>query len=132
MKRWLQMVLAVIFLLMVAVAVGAVKMLGPRAFLGPRARPLSAQTFERTPARLARGKYIVEGEMDCQGCHSPHDWTKHDAPTPPGMELADRIWSTDGLPGHVVAPNLTPDPETGSGNWRDRHAGPCHPGRDRA
>jgi hypothetical protein len=24
-----------------------------------------------------------------------------------------------GLPGHVVAPNLTPDPDTGSGSWSD-------------
>jgi mono/diheme cytochrome c family protein len=26
---------------------------------------------------------------------------------------------TSGLPGRVVAPNLTPDPETGAGNWSD-------------
>ncbi len=119
MKRWLKIVLVVIVVLVVVGAVGAVKILGPRAFLGPRTRPLTARTFERTPARLARGKYIVEGEMDCQGCHSPHDWTKHDAPTPPGMELAGQDLGTDGFPGHVVAPNLTPDPETGSGNWTD-------------
>jgi mono/diheme cytochrome c family protein len=76
--------------------------------------------FERTPERLARGKYLVEGVTPCIVCHSPHDWTKHDAPIIPGMEGAGQDMSIiAGLPGHVVAPNLTPDPETGAGNWSD-------------
>ena len=66
MKRWLKIVLVVVVVLLVAVAVAAVKILGPRAFLGPRARPLTARTFERTPARLARGKYLMEGGADMQ------------------------------------------------------------------
>src|SRR4029077_839131 len=56
----------------------------------------------------------------CVDCHSPHDWTKHDNPIPPGMEGAGGDFSIlKGLPGHVVAPNLTPDMETGSGTWSD-------------
>ena len=36
------------------------------------------------------------------------------------MEGAGEDFSVmKGLPGHVVAPNLTPDPETGSGSWSD-------------
>ncbi len=119
MKRWKKIVLVVVLILVAVVVAGAYKILGPRAFLGPRARPLTARTFERTPARLARGKYLVEGVLTCRHCHSPHDWTQHDAPTPAGMELAGQDFGTDGFPGHVVAPNLTPDPETGSGNWTD-------------
>jgi mono/diheme cytochrome c family protein len=53
-------------------------------------------------------------------CHSPHDWTQHDAPIPAGMEgSGEDMTMMKGLPGRVVAPNLTPDPETGSGGWSD-------------
>jgi mono/diheme cytochrome c family protein len=76
--------------------------------------------FERTPERWARGKYLTENVTACMDCHSPHDWTKHDAPIPPGMEGAGGDMSViKGLPGRVTAPNLTPDPETGVGNWSD-------------
>jgi mono/diheme cytochrome c family protein len=34
------------------------------------------------------------------------------------MELSGRNWAADGVP-FVTAPNLTPDPETGVGNWTD-------------
>jgi mono/diheme cytochrome c family protein len=115
--------LKILLLIFVAVIVvcglGAVKMFGPRAFIGPKSRPLTNRTFERTQARLARGKYLVEGVMVCTHCHSAHDWSKHDAATPAGMELAGQDMGSDGFPGHVVAPNLTPDPETGAGNWTD-------------
>jgi hypothetical protein len=119
MKRWKKIVLVVLVVLLVVIAAGAYKILGPRAFLGPRARPLTARTYERTPARLARGKYLVESVLTCRHCHSPHDWTQHDAPIPAGMELAGQDAGTDGFPGHVVAPNLTPDIETGTGSWPD-------------
>ncbi len=89
-------------------------------FLRPRTRPLTSRTFARTPERLARGAYLVHGVIPCLHCHSPHDWTKHDAPIMPGMEGAGQDMSLlKGLPGHIVAPNLTPDPETGAGNWSD-------------
>ena len=93
---------------------------GFRPFIGPRSRGLTARTFERTPQRLARGAYLVESVSGCMDCHSPHEWSKHDAPILPGMKGAGQDFAMlQGLPGHVVAPNLTPDPETGSGNWTD-------------
>jgi mono/diheme cytochrome c family protein len=52
-------------------------------------------------------------------CHSPHDWKQHDAPILPGMKGAGEPMPTQGLPGTVFAPNLTPDAETGAGNWTD-------------
>jgi hypothetical protein len=54
-------------------------------------------------------------------CHAPHDWTRHDAPILPGMEGAGQDMSAilRGLPGRIVAPNLTPDPKTGAGTWSD-------------
>ena len=37
----------------------------------------------------------------------------------PGKEGAGEPLPYVGLPGRIVAPNLTPDPETGAGNWTD-------------
>jgi len=94
--------------------------IGWRPFIGPKARPLTARTIQATPERLARGKYLAESVAPCMGCHSPHDWTQHDAPIPEGKEgSGERMPFTSGLPGIIYAPNLTPDPETGAGNWTD-------------
>ncbi len=88
---------------------------------GPRARPLSNRSYARTPERLERGRYLVHAVAGCMDCHSPHDWTQHDAPELAGMEGAgqDMAAFLQGLPGRIIAPNLTPDPETGAGNWSD-------------
>jgi cytochrome c553 len=117
-KRWVRTVLLVVIVLIVAVGVAAVKMFGSRTFLGPRARPLTSRTFERNPARLERGKYLVS-TVGCSYCHSPHDWSKPDDPILPGMEGAGQQLPYTDLPGRVIAPNLTPDKESGAGNWSD-------------
>jgi len=93
--------------------------IGWRPFLGPRKRALTNRHFEPTPERLARGRYLTQGALGCETCHTPHDWHKHGAPPPPGMELAGQEFHVPGLPGTFTAPNLTPDPETGSGSWTD-------------
>ena len=93
--------------------------IGWRPFLGPRARPLTQRTFERTPQRLERGRYIATALSGCSYCHSPHDWAAPGTPLNPGMEGAGEIEPYADLPGRVVAPNLTPDPETGAGRWTD-------------
>jgi mono/diheme cytochrome c family protein len=104
----------------VLLAVGITMTVGWRPFFGPRSRPLTSRVFERTPERWARGKYLFESVSSCVLCHSPHDWTQHDAPLTPGMEGAGQdMGFIKGLPGRVIAPNLTPDAETGSGNWSD-------------
>jgi mono/diheme cytochrome c family protein len=120
MKRFLKISFAIVLCLIVLLAVGITLTIGWRPFIGPRVRPLTNRVFERTPERWARGKYIVENLAACSDCHSPHDWTKHDNPIPPGMEGAGEDFSImTGLPGRVVVPNLTPDMETGSGTWSD-------------
>lgn len=93
--------------------------IGWRPFIGPRARATTSRQFERTPERLARGRYLVVGLVGCQVCHSPKDWKTHGAPNLPGMELGGQILPMPSLPGTVVASNLTPDPETGAANWTD-------------
>jgi hypothetical protein len=120
MKKFFKIFLASLLCLVALLAVGITLTIGWRPFIGPRSRPLTNRVFEGTPERWARGKYIVENLAACADCHSPHDWTKHDNPIPPGMEGAGEDFSVmNGLPGHVVASNLTPDAETGSGTWSD-------------
>ena len=118
MKRAFRITLAVVIVLIVVVAVAAWKVLGPRAFLGPRSRPLTSRTFEVTPARLERGKYLANS-IGCLYCHSPHDWSKREDPILAGMAGAGQQLPYTDLPGKVFAPNLTPDKETGAGNWTD-------------
>src|SRR5262245_14529171 len=93
--------------------------IGWRPFVGPRARSLTARRFEPTPQRLARGAYLVNHVTPCMECHSPHRWTEHDAPILTNMIGAGQEMPIKGLPGRLVAPNITPDPETGAGNWSD-------------
>jgi hypothetical protein len=118
MKKWVKIVLMVLVVLVVLIAVAAVQMFGLRTFIGPRTRDLTDRKFEVTPARLHRGKYIANS-MGCLYCHSPHDWSKPDEPIPSGMEGAGQQLPYSDLPGRVVAPNITPDKETGAGNWSD-------------
>jgi mono/diheme cytochrome c family protein len=65
---------------------------------------ISAQPSAET---LARGKALTEAG-DCAGCHT----TDPAKPYAGGTRIATPF-------GGVYAPNLTPDRETGLGNWRD-------------
>jgi mono/diheme cytochrome c family protein len=114
--KWIGITLGVI----VVLVVGAITFtIGWRPFIGPKTRPLTGRKFEATPARMARGQYLVEN-LGCFDCHGEHDWKKHDAPMVPGTRGAGYAeFPMAGLPGRVVPPNITPDPETGAGNWTD-------------
>lgn len=86
----------------------------------PASRAASSETVEVTPARLARGEYVVEHVADCLNCHSDH-LTTFGMPIKPGTEgqggfLFDKNL---GIPGVVAAQNITPDRETGIGAWSD-------------
>lgn len=106
--------------LAVILAVTITFTIGWRPFIGPRKRALTNRQFERTPERLARGKYIVQGFLDCESCHSPKDWTQHGGPVPPGKELTGQAVPDDpDFPGKFNIPNITPDLETGIGKWTD-------------
>jgi hypothetical protein len=93
--------------------------IGWRPFIGPRKRATTDRHFESTPDRLLRGRYLTQGLLGCETCHSPKQWSSHGAPNVPGMELSGQVLPIPGLPGIVVAPNLTPDRDTGAGNWTD-------------
>jgi hypothetical protein len=76
--------LGLVFAVLVLVlAAGVTFTIGWRPFIGPRARALTARKFGSTPARLARGEYLVRDVTNCMACHAEHDWTAHDAPILP-------------------------------------------------
>ncbi len=84
-----------------------------------RAKPApKGLTFERTPERLARGRYIVEGPAHCFQCHSEVDYSKPGAQPKPGKKGAGTVFEEEGMQ-WLVAPNITPDVETGAGSWTD-------------
>jgi mono/diheme cytochrome c family protein len=87
----------------------------------PAQRPASTEKVERTPERLERGKFLAEVLVQCMHCHSDHDTSKFTWPAKPGT-FGQGGFAFDeslGFPGRVCAQNITPDPETGLGNWTD-------------
>lgn len=109
--------------LIVLLAIGITFTIGWRPFIGPRARATTNRQFERTPDRLARGKYLATSLLSCEICHTPSQWTQHGAPSVPGKEFEGQELPLQGFPGTAVAPNITPDAETGAGNWTDDQIG---------
>lgn len=82
----------------------------------PLIRPLTDIKFAPTKGRLERGKYLAEGVLQCFVCHSDRDWNRPGAPPIAEKHGAGYVWKdTPGL----VAPNITPDKETGTGLWTD-------------
>jgi mono/diheme cytochrome c family protein len=86
----------------------------------PITRPASAEAIERTPERLARGRYLVEHVAACGYCHSQKHEDRWARPTRPGGQLAGGllIGRTHGVPFDLHMPNLTPH-ATGLGGWSD-------------
>lgn len=89
----------------------------------PQISVLQVEVIPRTPERLARGKYLVEGILQCPACHSEIDFTKRPLRVVPGTKLGGHVFDPDeiGMPPdtRVVAPNISADPEYGAGKWKD-------------
>jgi mono/diheme cytochrome c family protein len=119
MKRFGKILLVTFIVVIMLLAVGVTLTIGWRPFVGPKARPLTSKQFERTPQRLERGQYLFTGVAGCAFCHSPHDSNQPGDPITAGQQGVGHDMGTEGFPGHVVAPNLTPDLQTGLGSWTD-------------
>lgn len=104
--------------LAVLLVLGAITAVGWQVVLGPDARPVTDRAFEVTEARLERGRYLVEGPAACLHCHSEHDLSQPEYPSLEGRKGAGWDMPIPEL-GSVIAPNITPDPETGIGAWTD-------------
>jgi len=83
------------------------------------AAPAVAQTVQRSRAdTIARGRYIVETIGACGNCHTQQRMVDGRAQTLPGLALAGGT-PEDAPFGRWVAPNITPDVETGIGRWTE-------------
>ena len=101
-------------------------------FFLPRQRPPAHINVEITPELLQRGTYLVEHVLLCNDCHSERDWTLYGGPPKPpfgaGRECMTRETQSIGVvvsrgqgnfPGVLCIRNITPDAESGIGNWTD-------------
>jgi mono/diheme cytochrome c family protein len=81
-------------------------------------RPLTDVKFESTRKRLERGEYLANGILKCFVCHSPRNTSEPGFPPIEAKKGAGAIlWETESS--RMVAPNITPDQETGAGSWTD-------------
>jgi mono/diheme cytochrome c family protein len=115
-NKWKKITLALV-LIVIAVVVAV-----PAYLYGayPKVRPAPAMTAPTTPEAIERGRYLVEAMTGCVACHSPIDESRPGDVPQAGLEFAGRVWPPgSGFPGKVVAPNISPDPETGIGRWTD-------------
>ncbi|MBS1741030.1 MAG: cytochrome C [Bacteroidetes bacterium] len=67
-------------------------------------------TIERTPERIARGKYLANHITLCMDCHSKRDWTRFSGPPVAGTTGmgGERFDQTLGFPGVYYSANITP------------------------
>lgn len=75
-------------------------------------------SIERTPERIARGKYLANCVTVCIDCHSTRDWTKFSGPIIEGTEgKGGEVFDQKfGFPGSFHARNITP---ASLANWTD-------------
>jgi mono/diheme cytochrome c family protein len=111
-------VLFVLLLLIVAIPACG---LGYLYLRQPAQAPPSAVKVSMAPERIERGRYIFTTLSECDGCHSERDFTRVGGPVVVSGRGKGNILSDfeKGFPGQVVAPNITPDMETGIGSWTD-------------
>jgi hypothetical protein len=117
MKRLGRILGYVVLGLLVVLAVAITFTIGWRPFIGPKSRPLTSRKFEPTRQRLARGQYLADGVLACFACHSEFD-EKSDPPAITSKKGIGSVFLEKGK-FRIVAPNITPDPTAGVGNWTD-------------
>lgn len=86
----------------------------------PKMRPAPDMKAPSTPEAIERGRYLVEAMSGCAACHSPVDESRPGDFPQANLKFAGRVFPAEaGFPGTIVAPNLTPDRDTGIGAWTD-------------
>ena len=96
--------------LVVFLILGAVIILGYITLALPNVGKPEDIKIALTPQRVARGAYLANHVNLCMDCHSDRDWSKPIGPIPSdklgaGGTIFD---ASDGFPGEVQAPNITP------------------------
>jgi mono/diheme cytochrome c family protein len=118
MKRFVKVGVLALFTIMCLITISATVTNSWPILLGPNTRPLTSRTFEPTPSRLERGKYLSENVLGCFDCHSQRNWDLPGAPPIAEMKGAGFVIEEEGF-GKAALPNITPDVETGAGSWTD-------------
>jgi mono/diheme cytochrome c family protein len=87
---------------------------------GQYIRPVSDEPIAATPERLQRGSYLVNQVTFCGACHTAR--AGGNILTEPESKDAflggGNVYNDKGF-GTLWIPNITPDPETGIGKWKD-------------
>lgn len=99
-----------------ALPVAAIALLAASS-CGPEIAPPAKIAVDGSPERVARGKYLYTTVADCDSCHGERDYTRLYGPVIASGKGSAMV--LQGLPGKIVASNITPDRETGLGNWTD-------------
>jgi mono/diheme cytochrome c family protein len=76
----------------------------------PNVGPAPTLSFDYTPERVARGKYLANCVTVCMDCHSTRDWTRFSGPLKAGTlgKGGERFDKTQGFPGVYYSRNITP------------------------
>ena len=84
-----------------------------------KSEPTATDNQDSIKKVLEKGEYIANNVALCIHCHSQADDTKFSGPLVPGTEGGGGYAFTPGhgVPGTVFGRNITPDAETGIGNW---------------
>jgi mono/diheme cytochrome c family protein len=89
-------------------------------FFNPTPGRATTYKVAATPARLERGRYLAEAVFGCFDCHTKHDLNRYGAPpVGPAGQGGECVGEQQGFPGNVCMSNITPDRETGLGDWSD-------------
>lgn len=95
----------------------------------PQQSPPSTVRVDTSAAALARGDYLFNSVLGCPVCHSERNWELVGAPPMEPLGGGRACEPTEGspvglsqgsgFPGIVCFRNITPDNETGIGEWSD-------------
>jgi len=108
-----------------AIRAGALLLLSAAGLAGfvilkaPSASVPRAGQVPVSPERIERGKYLFHHVALCVDCHTPRDITKYPMPIDPQKVGQGWVWPVEEQGSSLVAPNITPDMETGLGRWTD-------------
>jgi mono/diheme cytochrome c family protein len=114
MKTFLK-IIGILAVLFIIVVVGGIIYISNAL---PDVGPAPDLSVESTPEMVARGKYIARHVSACIDCHSERNWKKFAGPIKAGTYgKGGELFPEDmGLPGNLVAPNITPH---NLGGWSD-------------
>jgi cytochrome c553 len=88
--------------------------------LSPASRPPPEVKAPTSAEAIERGRYLAHNVAACIACHSPVSEDKPGDPLVEGKLAGGRDFGNlPGFPGHLRAPNLSSDKESGIGNFTD-------------